>query len=339
VAIAVKRPGASRLLQDYGVLIAFLVLFIASAIWKPNFFLQPENLRNLLNTNAAVGITAIGMTLVIVAGGIDLSVGSIMALAGAVGVWILNKANGPTGDTLSAVMLAITGCLGTGLLLGAINGLLIAYGRIAPFIATLGGLVAFRSIVVAISDAGEIRSTSKVMFPEIGSGGIPIPFLKNAANQPLELTWNILIFLVMALIAAFILNRTVFGRHVVAVGANERAAHYSAIDTRKIRLLTYTFLGLCTGVAALIQSSRTNSVSSSQLGLSLELDAIAAVVIGGTSLAGGRGQIWGTVIGVLILGVINNILVLGDVSSYWQGLVKGVIILVAVLIQRGGSNR
>lgn len=339
MAIAVKRPPAGKLLQEYGVLIAFLVLFIASAIWKPAFFLQPENLRNLLNQNASVGIIAVGMTLVIVAGGIDLSVGSVMALAGAVGIWILNKANGPTGDTLSAVLLAVCGCLGTGLLLGAVNGLLIAFGRIAPFIATLGGLVAYRSIVVAISDAGEIRSTSKVLFPEIGGGGIPIPFLKNSANQSIELTWNILIFLVMAIIAGFILNRTVFGRHVVAVGANERAAHYSAIDTRRIRLLTYIFLGLCTGVAALIQSSRTNSVSSSQLGLYYELDAIAAVVIGGTSLAGGKGQVWGTVVGVLILGVINNILVLGDVSSYWQGLVKGVIILLAVLIQRGGSTK
>ncbi|MGV3616314.1 MAG: ABC transporter permease [Fimbriimonas sp.] len=339
MAIAVQRPPfAKRMLRDYGVLVAFLVLFLVSAAWKPAFFLQPENLRNLLNQNASVGIVAIGMTLVVVAGGIDLSVGSIMALAGAVALWTLNKANGP-GAEVKAVIMGVLACLGTGTALGLLNGVLITFGRIAPFIATLGGLVAYRSVVVALSEAGEIRSTSANLFPEIGTGGIPIPFLRNSANQPIELTWNILLFVVVAVAATFVLNRTVFGRHVVAVGANERAARYSAIDTRRVRLMTYVFLGLCTSLAALIQSSRTNSVASSTMGLYSELDAIAAVVIGGTSLAGGRGQVWGTVVGVLILGVINNILVLGDVSAYWQGLVKGAIILLAVLIQRGGDDR
>jgi ribose transport system permease protein len=338
MAIAVRRAPIGRTLQQYGVLVAFVLLFVASAAWKPAFFLQPENLRNLLNQNAAVGIVAVGMTLVIVAGGIDLSVGSIMALAGAVALWVLNKANGP-GAEGRAVMLGALACLGTGTALGALNGALITLGRIAPFIATLGGLVAYRSVVVALADAGEIRSSSANVFPELGGGGIPIPFLRNSANQPIDLTWNILVFVLIAVVATFLLNRTVLGRHVVAVGANERAARYSAIDTGKVRLLTYVFLGFCTGLAGLLQASRNNSVASSTMGQLVELDAIAAVVIGGTSLAGGRGQVWGTVVGVLILGIINNILVLGDVSAYWQGLVKGAIILLAVLIQRGSSER
>jgi ribose transport system permease protein len=317
-------------------LAAFLLLFVASAAWKPNFFLQPENLRNLLNQNAATGIVAVGMTLVIIAGGIDLSVGSIMALAGACALWTLNRMV-PNGEGPATAVAAMVG-LGAGVGLGALNGLLVTVGRIAPFIATLGGLVAYRSIVVALAEAGEIRSQSAEVFPQLGTGGIPLPFLQNGAGRPLELTWNILVFVAIALVASFLLNRMVLGRHIVAVGASERAARYSAIDTGRVRWLTYVFLGFCTGLAGLLQASRTNSVASSSLGLYVELDAIAAVVIGGTALSGGRGQVWGTVVGVLILGVINNILILGDVSSYWQGLVKGVIILLAVLIQRGGRD-
>lgn len=336
MALVAKRNPVARLLQEYGVLVAFVVLFIASAAWKPNFFLQPENLRNLLNQNAGTGIVAVGMTLVVIAGGIDLSVGSIFALAGAVALWTLNRMI-PSGETTATAAALGAGILAGGAL-GALNGLIITWGRIAPFIATLGGLVAFRSILVAVSEAGEIRSNSANVFPQLGGGGIPVPFLKNTANQPLDLTWNILVFVAVALGASFLLNRMVIGRHIVAVGANERAARYSAIATGRVRWMTYTLLGLCTGLAGVLQASRNNSVASSTLGLSLELDAIAAVVIGGTSLSGGKGQVWSTVVGVLILGVINNILVLGDVSSYWQGLVKGVIILLSVLIQRGAKD-
>lgn len=339
VAAGTRRPTFGRFLQDWGALFALLILFAASVIWQPGYFLQPENLRNLFNQNAAVGIVAVGMTLVIIAGGIDLSVGSMMALTAAIGIWTLNKANAGGGAESKAVVFAILACLSSGTILGLVNGLLVTVGRIAPFIATLGGLVAYRSIVVSLADAGEIRSTSTELFPSIGTGGIPIPFLSVAGGQPLVLTWNILMFFAIAGVAGFLLNKTRFGRHVVAVGANERAARYSAIDTGKIRLFTYIFLGFCTALASLGLSARMNSVASSTMGQLYELDAIAAVVIGGTSLAGGKGRIWGTVVGVLILAIINNILVLGGVSPYWQGLVKGVIILLAVLIQRGSTDR
>lgn len=330
------KGGVGKFLQEYGVLVAFVILFTASAVWKPGFFLQPENLRNLLNQNAGTGIVAVGMTLVIIAGGIDLSVGSILALSGAAALWTLNRMI-PSGEGPATMMALGAGVL-TGVGLGAINGLVVTWGRIAPFIATLSGLVAYRSVLVAVAEAGEIRSGSPNVFPQLGGGGIPLPMLKNAANQPLTLTWNILVFLTVALVGSFLLNRLVLGRHVVAVGASERAARYSAINTGRVKWVTYVLLGFCTGLAGVLWASRTNSVSSSAMGLYLELDAIAAVVIGGTSLNGGKGQVWGTVVGVLILGVINNILILGDVSSYWQGLVKGVIILLSVLIQRGGRE-
>lgn len=321
-------------LQKYGVLVAFILLFAISSIRQPDVFLQPENLRNLVNQNVPVGIIAVGMTLVIVAGGIDLSVGSLLALAAGLGLHILNRQMANGASEANAVWTGSIVCLGTGVLLGAVNGFLVAYGRVAPFVATLVGLVAYRSLVLALAEGGEIRSSSMAVFPEIGRGGLPVPFIKLAGGSPLVVTWGILIFVVSALIAGHILNGLRYGRYAIAVGANERAARYSAIDTARIKFWSYAILGAYSGVAALVLSTRMNSVASSTMGQYYELDAIAAVVIGGTSLSGGSGRIWGTVVGVLLLGVITNMLVVEGVSVYWQGVVKGVIILAAVLIQR-----
>lgn len=323
----------SALWQRHGVLLAFAVLFLISAIWKPDVFLQPENLRNILNQNAAVGILAIGMTLVIVAGGIDLSVGSLMALAAAVGVEAFNRSwAGGSPETMPAVVFCVA-CLLVGLALGLINGALVAYGRVAPFIATLVGLVAFRSLCLALADGGEVRSGSLTALPTLGAGGIPTPL--QAGNQPIVITYGILLFLASAAAAHFLLNRTKLGRYAIAVGSNERAAHYAAIPVKSVQLRIYALMGLFCGLAAIVSASRMNSVSSSSMGLYFELDAIAAAVIGGARLSGGYGRVWGTVIGVLILGVITNMLVVAGVSVYWQGVVKGLVILAAVLLQRG----
>jgi ribose transport system permease protein len=326
----------SRLLQTYGALVALLVLFVYNAIASPGVFLSPENLRNIVNQNTEVGILAVGMTLVIICGGIDLSVGSMMALSAAFGIMTLNRFQ-PGGEA-TAVALAVLVCLGAGTLLGAINGLVIVAGRVAPFIATLVGLVAFRSVTLALADGGEIRSSSASLFPSLANGGIPISFLTDSVGRPIVITWNILMFALMALLCGFLLNWTRYGRHLIAVGANERAAVYSAIPVARVKIATYTLMGFLVGVAALGQAARMNSVSSAQLGLYKELDAIAAVVIGGTSMMGGRGKVWTTVVGVLILGVITNMLTMQNVSAYWQGFVKGVIILLAVLIQRGRAG-
>jgi ribose transport system permease protein len=322
-------------MQRYGVLVAFLVLFAASAIWQPEHFLKAENLRNLVSQNVPVGIVAVGMTLVIIAGGIDLSVGSILVLSAAIGLWSMNKMIGIGQSEAVAVAAGSALTVLSGSALGALNGIIIVWGRVAPFIATLAGLVAYRSVCVALADGSEIRSSSPDLFTVLGTDGVQMPFLKNTAGEPLEFTWAMMLFIVCALFGGFLLNWTRFGRYSIAVGANEKAAKYSAVPVGRTKVLTYTFLGFLTGVAGLTLASRMNSVASSNLGQLYELDAIAAVVIGGTSLRGGSGKVWGTVVGVLLLGIITNILVVAGVSAYWQGLVKGGIILVAVLIQRG----
>lgn len=319
-----------RFLGNNGALVALLALVIYNGIKQPEVFLQPENLRNLMNANAAVGMLAVGMTLVIIGGGIDLSVGSMMALVASLGMLALNKVGSEQG-----AWVALAVCLIAGPLIGLINGVIITAGRIAPFIATLAGLVGFRSIALALAEGGELRSASKELFPSFAAGGVPVPGLFIGPDRPLIIQWPIFIFLLLAAAGSFILNRSRFGRRLIAVGANEQAAIYSGIATHHIKWISYSMLGLCTGIAALCQSSRMNSVTSSQMGLYNELDAIAAVVIGGTSMSGGRGQVWTTVIGVLILGIISNMLVTSGISIYWQGCVKGVIILLAVLLQRG----
>lgn len=327
--------GFGAFMQRYGVLVAFVVLFVVSAALQPDVFLQPENLRNLLNQNAAVGIIAVGMTLVIVTGGIDLSVGSLMAFSAALGVVALNKSISGGGSETTATAIAVGVSIGVGTALGALNGFLVAVGKVAPFVATLVGLVAYRSMCLALAEGSEVRSLSPDVFPSLGREGIPLPFVRDAGGNALNLPWGIVMFVVAALVAGFLLNWTRFGRYAIAVGANERAATYSAVSVGRTKFLAYTILGLFTGVAGLNLATRMNSVASSTNGLYYELDAIAAVVIGGTSLRGGSGRIWGTVVGVLLLGVITNILIVKGVSVYWQGVVKGAIILAAVLMQRG----
>jgi len=324
----------SEWLPRYGVLVALAILMGFSAITQPGIFLSPENLRNLLNQNAAIGIISIGLTLVIAAGGIDLSVGSLMALVAALGLITLNKLTGAGQTEVVAVMGAGAVCLGLGAGLGALNGLMVSWGRIPPFIATLVSLVAFRSLTLALADGGEIRSSSLIILPNLGQGGIPLPMLPTPDGRPLMLTWGILAWGLVALIGGYLLNQTRFGRYAIAVGANERAARYSAINVGAAKFWTYLVVGVFTGVSAFVLTARMNSVASSSMGLYYELDAIAAVVIGGTSLTGGRARVWGTVAGVLLLGIITNLLVLNGVSVYWQGVVKGLIILAAVLIQR-----
>jgi ribose transport system permease protein len=211
---------------------------------------------------------------------------------------------------------------------GAINGLLIARGRLAPFIATLGTMAAFRSIALAIADGGEFRSGSTSVFRLAGTGGITI------GRTGITLPYPAIAFLAVVIVGSILLRRTRFGRYVIAIGCNERAAVYSAVNVARVKLLTYSLAGACCGIAAWLLASRMNSVASSSTGMLYELDAIAAVVIGGTRMRGGAGSVWGTVVGVLILGVIGNMLSFLDVSPYLQGLVKGAIIVAAVLVQR-----
>lgn len=343
--------SVQRFLEKWGVLVAFALLFAASTWKQGTDFVSAENFRTMLNSNAAIGVLAVGMTLVIVSAGIDLSVGSIVVLAAALGTTAMNALIGAEWSEGSAVLAGAAVTLLAGLAAGVVNASLVVFGRIAPFIATLGGLAAFRSMALAIADAGEIRSQSSTVFAKLGRGGIPLGWesgsadgeagysgLLNAAGKPLTLTYSIIIFFAAAIAAQWLLSMSRFGRHLVAVGANETAARYAGIGVGWVRFRAYAIMGLLAGLAGLMQSSRMNSVSTSGLGVGNELDAIAAVVIGGTSLRGGFGRVWGTVVGVLILGMITNILTISNVSPYWQGAVKGAVIVVAVLVQRGSRD-
>jgi ribose transport system permease protein len=322
-------------------LIAFTIVFEIVAKGE-SILIKPENLLNILRQVSFVGIIATGMTLVITLGGIDLSVGSLVAFLGGIGILLMNALLAGGSGEWTAVIAAFGLILVGGAVAGWLNGLLIAKGKLAPFIATLGGLAAYRSLAMALVAGGEYRSSSAGAFGAIGAGGIPIPGTNIAPRAPvpipLLIPWPVVVFAIAAIVAWIVLNRTRLGRYIIAIGANERAAVYSGIPVDRIKILTYTMLGVATGVTALLSASRLESVSSSSSGSLYELDAIAAVVIGGTRMRGGSGVIAGAVIGALILGVIQNMLNLLQVSVYLQGLVKGLIIVGAALLQRAEAE-
>jgi ribose transport system permease protein len=304
----------------YAPIFALVILFIISSLASP-YFLNFKNITNILRQSSYTGIIALGMTFVIISGGIDLSVGSMVALIGGIIILLLNYFGG---DPM-AIAVAILAGICLGLIAGGFNGLIVTKGKIAPFIATLGTMSIFRSLTLYISNAGEFRSASDI-YPVIGSGyfiSLPIP------------VW---IFFGLAVVFHILLNNTRFGRYVCAVGASEKVAVYSAIKIDWVKTITYALTGLSVAVTAIMLSSRLNSVSSSNAGVFYELDAIAAVVIGGTSLSGGIGTIMGTVVGAIILGMINNMLNMVGVSPYLQGTVKGLVIIFAVLVQYKRKN-
>jgi len=299
----------------YAPLFALIVLVLLSALASEHF-LKFRNITNILRQVSYTGTIALGMTFVIVAAGIDLSVGSMVAFVGVLAIYLMNYLGGDG----FAVCVAVFAALSAGSLCGALNGFIVTKGRITSFIATLATMSIFRSLTLYISEAGEVISHND-LYPEIGGGyfmNIPYP---------------VIIFLGLAFLFHILLNNTAFGRHVCAVGANQQVAVYSAIKVKWITFMTFVITGFTVGVTAILLSSRLNSVSPGDAGIFYELDAIAAVVIGGTPLSGGKGTIWGTVIGAIILGIINNMLNMLGVSPYLQGTVKGLIILIAVFAQ------
>ncbi|GIN40768.1 ABC transporter permease [Heyndrickxia oleronia] len=302
----------SWLWTDYSVIIAFIIIFIAASIMSPRF-LDINNQMNILMQVSIIGIISLGMTVVMLSGGIDLSVGSVLVLVGVISVLALNASG-------SIFVAILTACI-VGSFAGFLNGLMVAKGRIASFIATLGMMAAARSIALYIANGGSI--SGKV------SGFTAI------ANSDLWIIdYPIIIFLVMTVLVYILMHKTRFGRYVYAIGSNEKAATLSAIRVDRVKLAVYSLVGLLVSVAAIIETSRLNSISSSSSGVSYELDAIAAVIIGGTRMTGGKGKILGTFFGVLILGILNNMMNLMNVSPHLQGFVKGLIIIVAVVFQK-----
>lgn len=314
------KPPRSRvwfkyLWDQYSVVFAFIVLVVFASILSDSF-LSIANVTNVLRQISIIGVLAVGMTFVILLGGIDLSVGSVLALTGT--VIMASQA-----DYGMPVFTAIGLGLLAGALIGMVNGLMITYGKIAAFIVTLAMMTISRSLALYYADAGSISGTN-MQYAAIGNGylwQIPVP---------------VIIFVIIVLIAYMLLERTTFGRHVYAVGGNVQAARLSAVPVYRVTILAYMISGLTAAVGAVIETSRLNSVSTSSSGMMYELDAIAAVIIGGASLAGGRGRVIGTLFGVLILGVLSNVMNLLNISPYIQGVVKGAIILAAVLLQKRG---
>lgn len=336
---ATATPSMRRLPPWLGALAALLLMAVVAACIDQTF-LRVVNLVNILKNNAATGIVATGMTLVILLGGIDLSVGSILVLSGGLGIATMNAL---AASGLSPTLACLVGALCTLALstcVGALNGLCIARGRLAPFIATLGTMVACRSIATWVARGGQFF-TSLSSFAACGKG-IPLPGTNIARSStriiPLELPYITLTWLLVILAALYLVHRTRLGRYIIAIGSNSRAALYAAVPVRLVTFSTYAILGLLTGLAAFLHGAQFTSINSPTSGINLELDAIAAVVIGGTRMEGGRGSILGTVIGVLLLGVIRNMMVFLEVNTYAQGLVQGIIIIAAVLFQRFGRT-
>jgi ribose transport system permease protein len=311
-------------LKTAGPFIALVALFIIGIFVNDAFF-SAGNVSNILARSSFIGIVAIGATFVITTGGIDLSVGSMAAFISGCMILLMNALMSTFDSLITIIFLAVLASAAIGALAGMINGLLTTKAKIEAFIVTLGTMGIYRSLVTYMADGGTLSLNFTIgdVYSEVYYGtllGLPYP------------VW---VFLAVAIIGYVLLNMTVFGRHCFAVGSNESVAHYSAINVDRVKTATYILQGLCVSIATIIYVPRLGSASG-QTGILWELEAIAAVIIGGTMLKGGYGRIWGTVVGALILTLIGNILNLTDaVSNYLNGAVQGIIVIVAVYLQRG----
>ena len=320
--------GAPKLnLQVLGPLIALAVLVIAGALMNSSF-LSAGNITNVLSRSAFIGIIAVGMTFVITSGGLDLSVGSMAAFIAGCMILVINYLTGTMELGWGIFIVGALAALALGVVAGLINGILITKARIEPFIVTLGTMGIYRSLVTWLADGGTLSMdfNLRTLFRPVYFDGIPLGFM--------TLTWPILLFAVVAIVGEIAMRHSAYGRHCAAIGSNEQVARYSAVRVDWVRMMTYVILGVLVGVATILYVPRLGSASPTT-GVLWELEAIAAVIIGGTMLKGGFGRVWGTVTGVVILSLIDNLLNLTDlVSPYLNGAIQGVIIILAVVLQR-----
>jgi galactofuranose transport system permease protein len=309
-----RVTGAGRVWDyapTYGALAALLLLLAVNSVFTPNFF-DVNNFRNILLQVAPTVLVAVGMTLVIATGGIDLSVGSLMAIASAVAATQLDLGAG------LAVLLALAAAAGA----GVFNGALVSGFRIQPIIVTLALLISGRGVAQVISRGGQLIPFSNPSFEYLGKG--------TPAGVPVQV-----IVMVLAVAAAvFLMRATAFGRYVVAVGGNEAAARLAGVKIHRTKITVYALSGLLAGLAGLIETARLGASDAQKVGLNIELDAIAATVVGGTPLTGGRATVLGTLVGALIMQVITTGFVMNGISYSWSLVIKAAIIVVAVYIQR-----
>lgn len=312
-----KKFNFKKFASDNTALIALIIIIIISIILKGGTFLSYGNIVNILMNNSIIGIISIGMTLVIITGGIDLSVGSQLALTGLVAISVINATQ--------SIVLGILAALAIGIVSGTLAGTFVAKFKIPAFIVTLGTMTIYRSIAEFCYNGGGIMA----------SGSKAAPFIQISNFEifgviPLPVIYWIVLSVLVALFASY----TATGRYIYAVGSNEKATLLSGINVDKVKIVAYAMSGLFVAIASIVEASRLGSMNSASSGSSYEMDAIAAVVIGGTSMSGGSGTILGTFFGVLTMGIINNMMNLLGVPPFLVGAVKGVIIIGAVLVQK-----
>lgn len=320
VSAVIRTVLGSAAGRNIGLILALIILVAVGAATAGERFTSINNVLTILRLASVTGVLAIGMTFVIIAGGIDLSVGSVLGLSSVVA-------------TMAAVQAAASGfwplmiiaALAVGLLAGIVNGVIIAYGNVVAFMATLAMLIAARGFAEILSN----RTTQTVQVPG---------FLEFSNGNLLGIPTLIWIFIIVAVAGWILLNRTTFGRRTVAVGGNREAARLAGIDVKRHTVYLYALVGLTAGIAAVMLTGRTTSGTSTH-GTLYELDAIAAVVVGGTLLVGGRGTIVGTVLGILIFNVLTNIFTQNNVNTSVQAITKGAIIVIAVLVQQRFATR
>ncbi len=317
-----KTINVSQLLSKYGIAFILLGMIILMTVFKPDAFPTTKNILNILNQSAIVGIMALGITLVIISKGIDLSVGSVLALAGAVAASLsqTQDASIKVFENLGPqpIIIPIIAALGVGALCGAISGALIAYTGIPAFISTLGMMTIARGVVFIFTKGQPISklSDSMLFFGDNVFGVIPVP---------------VIVYTIMIIITGVMMKYTRFGKSIYAIGGNIHAAEISGIKVKKNIVLIYLFCGVMAGLASIIFTGRVASIHPGAA-TGYELKAIAATTIGGTSHSGGIGTIWGAVVGAVILSVLANGFTLMGVDPYWQQIVEGCIIIAAVVL-------
>ncbi|WP_413451051.1 ABC transporter permease [Georgenia phoenicis] len=326
-----RGGGGGGALRSLGLVIAVVLIGVAGVVTAGDRFLSASNITTILALAATIGIISIGMTFVITGGGIDLSVGSVMGLAT---VWATTLATQTMAADTHWIVIALTAMV-VGTAAGVVNGIIVAYGRVVSFIATLAMLVAARGLAEIISG----RQTQLIPHRDLSQGrGEVSGFSDFFGADVLGVPMTVWMFLVIAALGWVLLNRTTFGRRTIAVGGNPEAARLAGIKVQRHTMYLFALSGLATGIAAVTMLARTD-VGTSTHGLLFELDAIAAVVVGGTLLIGGRGTIVGTVLGVLIFAMLRNIFVLNNLSTSVQAVAQGAIIVLAVLLQQRFAAR
>ena len=317
------RTAGKRLFSDYSYMVSFILILVIALSVNPNFFTW-RNITNIFVQSSVIGVIAMGMTMVICAGQIDISVGAQVAIISGFGIEVLNYTHN--------IWIMLLFCLVFGALIGTFNGLLIAKGRMPAMIATLAVQTSCRAIINHLGQGGPFTVAGGIStepyyeaYRQVASGSLNVFGLK--------LPYPMLIFIVVSLLFGLIMQRTKLGKHVYALGSNEVSARLSGVNVSLTKIAVFSITGLMCGFGSWIYASRLMAVASASAGNLFEMDAIAAVAIGGTAMSGGRGKIIGSFLGVIMFKIINNILVAAQVPTFLNGAISGAIIILAVLLQ------